>query len=118
MTYIFNKYLNPNKRVRTELASIYGLGFKLSNQLCDQLGLNQSCRISQLTKNQIDKLNQLINKQYFVELELKKLISKDVQRFVQIGSYKGFRHIAGLPLRGQRTHTNAKNSRKNRITFR
>lgn len=112
MIYINNVFLNSNQKVKKAIQNIYGIGPHLANQICDQLGISKNYIMKNCTKNQLDKLSQLIHQSYIVESELKQLILKDKQHFNEIGCYKGLRQIHKLPVRGQRTKTNAKTSRK------
>jgi len=112
MLYIAGINLNIKKKVYVALTSIYGIGAKKAILLCDQLGLSDKITINELTKTQIDQLVQLMTQNHLIDSELKKLVLNDIKRLKQIGSYRGLRHNAGLPLRGQRTHTNAKTARK------
>lgn len=112
MIYILNKNLKDSQKVRISLQSVYGIGPFLSNQICDQLGLSQQNRIQDLTSFQIDQLIRVVNQYYFTGSELRRIIVQDIKRLTDIGSYKGFRHARALPVRGQRTKTNARSARK------
>jgi len=115
MSFFLSTRSMPTKKVRIALTSIFGIGFNKANQICDQLGLSNYYKVSQLTKTQVDQIMKIFNHKYLTESELLRIIQNDVKRLIQIGCYRGFRHNAALPLRGQRTHTNAKTSRKNQI---
>ena len=104
-----------NKKIRIALTQIFGIGINKSNQICDKLGLCETSKVNQLTKNQIDQLLKLFHRSYLIDSELLRIIQNDVLRLIHIGCFKGIRHNDGLPVRGQRTHTNAKTARKNRI---
>jgi small subunit ribosomal protein S13 len=108
MSYILGANLSTNSKVRIALTLIYGIGSSKALQICDQLGLSDNVRVHQLTRIQIDQMTKLITQNHLIDPELKRLIYNDIKRLRQIGSYRGLRHSAGLPLRGQRTHTNAK----------
>ena len=112
MVYILNKNLKDSQKIRTALQNIYGIGKFLSNQICDQLGFSESTRVDNLTSFQKDQLIRIINQYYFTGSELRRMIMLDVKRLTDIGSYRGFRHALFLPVRGQRTKTNARSSRK------
>ena len=112
MLYILGANLAPTAKIRVALSRIYGIGSSKSSQACDQLGLSSTVKVSQLTRIQIDRLIQLIAQNHLIDTELKRLVYNDIKRLQQIGAYRGLRHSVGLPLRGQRTHTNAKTSRK------
>lgn len=115
MVYLFNTSLENKKKVKTALKNIYGIGVKLSCQICDKIGISDKIRIKQLTNAQIEKLAVLINQKNLVGPELKQQKRKNIHRLIKIGSYKGFRHTENLPCRGQRTHGNAQTVRKTKI---
>ncbi|BDD77345.1 ribosomal protein S13 (mitochondrion) [Marchantia polymorpha subsp. ruderalis] len=112
MSYILGTNLNSNKQVKIALTRIFGIGPKKAIQVCDQLGLSDTIKVNKLTKYQFDQILKIISQNYLVDSELKRVIQRDIKRLISIGCYRGFRHNAGLPLRGQRTHTNAKTCRK------
>jgi len=112
MVYINNVFLLPNQKIRKAIQKIYGIGPHLANQICDQLGMGENYTIKNCTKTQLDKLSQLIFQSYITGSELQQLIIKDKEHFNEIGCYKGLRQISKLPVRGQRTKTNAKTCRK------
>lgn len=114
MAYILNTHLSPGLRVRRALSSFFGIGLYRSEQICDQLGLHHSLRVSHLSQAHIDQLTRILTKYYYTGSELQRAISKDVKRLVAIHCYRGFRHVQGLPVRGQRTHTNSRTVRKKR----
>lgn len=108
MVYILNTSLRDSKKIRQELREVVGIGKLKANQICDKLGLNPNLRVDQLSLTQTDSLVRLVNQNYYIGSELKKIIKDDIKRLVRIGCYRGFRHVQKLPVRGQRTHTNAK----------
>jgi small subunit ribosomal protein S13 len=112
MVYILNTSIKDDKKLKIALQKIFGIGKFKSYQICDQLGMNYDMRLKSLTNIQIEKLVQYINYNYIYGSELKRLVGKNIQRLIRIASYRGFRHIGKLPVRGQRTHSNAKTSRK------
>jgi small subunit ribosomal protein S13 len=115
MVYILNKYIHPKKTVKKGLTTIYGIGpssvEKISNGLC----FHSSIRIAKLGPTQISLICKYIMENFKTGSQLKKSIQQDIQRYIKIKSYKGSRHRKGLPLRGQRTKTNSKTSRKIRL---
>lgn len=117
MVFILQHNFRPDKKIRRELTYIYGVHSFLANQICDQLGLKASCRVSDLTSQQLEKLVHIVQHFHITGGDLKRLVSQDIQRYVQIGLYKGVRFTRGLPVRGQRTHTNAKSTRKKKSFF-
>lgn len=112
MAYILNRHLKDSQRIRNALQEIFGIGKFLSNQICDQLGFSQFTCVGDLTSYQKDQLLRVLNQYYFTGSELRRMILQDISRFSEIGSYKGFRNALSLPVRGQRTKTNARTRRK------
>jgi small subunit ribosomal protein S13 len=112
MVYVNNVFLLPNQKIRRAIQKIYGIGPHLANQICDQLGFSENFSMKNCTKTQLDQLSQLIHQSYITGSELQQLILKDKRRFITIGCYKGLRQINKLPVRGQRTKTNARTCRK------
>ena len=117
MASILNTYLKERKQLKIALCDIFGIGKNISKQICDQLGVNETLYFNKLTESQIEQISQLLNQNYCVGTELKQSTRKTIQRLIRIASYRGFRHIQGLPTRGQRTHTNARNARYSKIKF-
>nr|QES94793.1 ribosomal protein S13 [Trebouxia lynnae] len=111
MVYILNTNLKNNKKVRTALCEIYGIGKTLSTQICDQLGFSEEYKIKNLTNFQIQQLSQLIAQNFVIGGDLRRDRRNDKNRLVSISCYRGFRHNMGLPVRGQRTHGNARTAR-------
>lgn len=103
--------LPRDKRVEIALTYIYGLGLTLSRQILAATGVNPDTRVRDLTEEEISKLRESIDKNYKVEGDLRREEHLNVKRLIEIGSYRGRRHRQGLPVRGQRTKTNAR-SRK------
>nr|YP_009674915.1 ribosomal protein S13 [Haplomitrium hookeri]QDE12954.1 ribosomal protein S13 [Haplomitrium hookeri] len=112
MSYILGTNSNSNKRVKIASTRIFGIGPKKAIQVCDQLGPSENIRVNKLTKYQPDQIVRIIGQNYLVDSELERVIQRGIKRLISIGRYRGFRHNAGLPPRGQRTHTNAKTCRK------
>lgn len=115
MVYVLNTNLNAKKKLYNSLSKIYGLGKHNCLQICDQLGISNDIRLKQLSGFQVEQLTQLITQNYDIGLDIKRSTSQNIQRLVKIASYRGFRHIEGLPVRGQRTHGNSKTIRKLRF---
>ena len=97
-----------NKKLAIALTYIYGLGHKRARQVCDRAGMDADRRASELTENDLATLAQAIQDEHIVEGDLRRQNNQDVRRLVSIGSYRGIRHKRGLPVRGQRTKTNAR----------
>jgi small subunit ribosomal protein S13 len=108
MSYILGTNLVSNEQVKIALTQIFGIGLKKTIQVCDQSGPNDNIKVNKLTKYQINQIIKIISQNYLVDSELERIIQRDIKQLMSIGCYCGFRHNAGLPLRGQRTHTNAK----------
>ncbi|MCX7914428.1 MAG: 30S ribosomal protein S13 [Thermodesulfovibrionales bacterium] len=100
--------LPREKRVEIGLTYIYGIGRAKSNVILSQTGINPDTRIRDLTDDEISKLRELIDKEYKVEGDLRREIALNIKRLIEIGCYRGRRHRMGLPVRGQRTKTNAR----------
>ena len=105
-----------NKRLEVSLTYIYGIGRKLSNQIIEKLGLNKDMRARELNEDAIAKLNAVLQSEYVVEGDLRRQIQNNIKRLVGIHCYRGIRHRTGLPVRGQRTRTNARTRKGKRKT--
>lgn len=97
-----------NKRVEVALTYIYGIGRKTSNDILKQANVNPDMRVKELTEDEVGKLRNIIENEYKVEGELRKEVRLNIKRLVDIRCFRGLRHKAGLPVRGQRTKTNAR----------
>lgn len=100
--------LPREKRVEIGLTYIFGIGRSKSNEILTKTGVNPDTRIRDLTDDEISKLRETIDKEYKVEGDLRRETSLNIKRLIEIGSYRGRRHRQGLPVRGQRTKTNAR----------
>ncbi len=100
--------LPREKRVEIGLTYIYGIGRKLSNDILKETGINPDTRVKDLTEDEAAKLREAIEKDYVVEGGLRRDVALNNKRLVEIGSYRGLRHRKGLPVRGQRSKTNAR----------
>ena len=99
----------PNqKRVEIALTYIYGIGRASANQILEKTGINPDTRSKDLTEDEIAKLREEIERSYHVEGDLRREVGMDIKRMVEINCYRGIRHRKGLPVRGQRTKTNAR----------
>lgn len=105
-----------NKRLEVALTYIYGLGRKLANDLIATLGLDPNMRAHKLTEDDIAKINALLQSKYMVEGDLRRQVQNNIKRLISIHSYRGMRHRLGLPVRGQRTRTNARTRKGKRKT--
>jgi small subunit ribosomal protein S13 len=97
-----------DKRLEVSLTYIYGIGRTTSNKVIGATGLNPDTRVRDLTDEEVAKLRSWIDANLKVEGDLRRDVAQDIQRKISIGSYQGLRHRRGLPVRGQRTHTNAR----------
>ena len=97
-----------NKRVEIGLTYIYGLGRPTSNEILAKLGIEQDRYVRDLTDGEISQLRDIIDTEYMVEGDLRRDRSQNVKRLMEIGCYRGMRHRRGLPVRGQKTKTNAR----------
>jgi len=100
--------LPTQKRVVIGLTYIFGLGATKAADICQKVGIPESRRIKDLTEEEILKIRECIDSSYRVEGDLRRDIAMNIKRLMDLGCYRGFRHRKGLPVRGQRTHTNAR----------
>lgn len=105
-----------NKRLEVSLTYIYGIGRKLSNQIIEKLGLNKDMRARELNEDQVAQLNAILSSEYMVEGDLRRQVQNNIKRLIGIHCYRGIRHRIGLPVRGQRTRTNARTRKGKRKT--
>ena len=100
--------LPPNKRVEIGLTYIFGLGRPSSRRILESAGISMDTRVKDLSEDEVSRIRKSIQDDYKVEGDLRKDTSQDIKRLMEIGCYRGLRHRRGLPVRGQRTHTNAR----------
>jgi small subunit ribosomal protein S13 len=100
--------LPSRKRVEVGLTYIYGIGRTRSRSLLHRAGIDFNKRVSDLTEEEVNKLRTILEEEGSIEGDLRKEISLNIKRLIEMGSYRGLRHRRGLPTRGQRTHTNAR----------
>jgi small subunit ribosomal protein S13 len=96
------------KRVEVSLTYIFGLGLPTSQKILAQTNINPDTRVRDLTDEQVNRLRELIDRRYKVEGDLRREVALNIKRLIEIGSYRGLRHRRNLPVRGQRTKTNAR----------
>ncbi|MCG3133704.1 MAG: 30S ribosomal protein S13 [Planctomycetes bacterium] len=106
----------PGKRIDIALRYIYGIGPKVSAAILEELRIDPATRAKDITEEQVSQLNQLIERKYVVEGQLRRQVLQNIQRLKEIKCYRGSRHIRGLPARGQRTRTNARTRKGPRKT--
>ncbi len=108
MARISGVNIPTNKRVLVALTYIYGIGPKIAGEICAKASIDLSKRVNQLTDEEINKIREIIESGLTVEGDLRRKISMDIKRLNDLGCYRGLRHRKKLPVRGQRTHTNAR----------
>jgi small subunit ribosomal protein S13 len=99
------------KRVEVSLTYIYGIGLTTSQKILARTGINPDTRVNQLTDEEVTKLRDIIEKEMVVEGDLRREVAMNIKRLIDINCYRGLRHRRGLPVRGQRTKTNARTRR-------
>ena len=100
--------LPREKRVEIGLTYIFGIGLPSSKKILEETGINPDTRVKDLTEDEISKLREVIDRDYTVEGDLRRDVALNIKRLMEIGCYRGIRHRKGLPVRGQRTKTNAR----------
>jgi small subunit ribosomal protein S13 len=100
--------LPTNKRVVIALQYIHGIGSKKAQEIMENIRLPQDRRVAQLTDQEVLQIREMIDRDYIVEGDLRREVSMNIKRLMDLGCYRGLRHRKGLPVRGQRTHTNAR----------
>jgi small subunit ribosomal protein S13 len=108
--------LPRDKRVQVALTYIYGIGRSRANEILQITGVSPDSRVRSLTDEEVTRLREVIDRNYKVEGDLRRDVAMDIRRLVEIGSYRGLRHRRGLPVRGQRTRTNARTRKGPRKT--
>jgi len=96
------------KRVEIGLTYIYGIGRETAKNICKEIGIPIERRVHQLTDDEVLRIRELIDRDFQVEGDLRRKVSMDIKRLMDLGCYRGLRHRRGLPVHGQRTHTNAR----------
>ena len=108
MARIAGVNLPTNKRVLIALQYIHGIGTKIAQDIVDKVNLTPERRVSQLTDAEVLQIREIIDRDYMVEGDLRRDVQLNIKRLMDLGCYRGLRHRKGLPVRGQRTHTNAR----------
>ena len=109
--------LPRDKRLEIGLTYIYGIGLTRSQKVCADTGVDPDTRIRQLTDDEVTRIRRYIEANFEVEGDLRREVQQDIKRKIEIGSYQGIRHRRGLPVRGQRTHTNARTRKGRRVAI-
>ncbi|WP_341704257.1 30S ribosomal protein S13 [Ferrovibrio sp.] len=108
MARIAGVNIPTNKRVEIALTYIYGIGRVKAKEICEKIGLPAERRVNELTDAEVLQIRETIDRDYKVEGDLRREIAMNIKRLMDLGCYRGLRHRKGLPVRGQRTHTNAR----------
>ena len=108
MARIAGVNIPTNKRVLIALTYIHGIGRAKAQQIVDKIGIPVEKRVNQLSDDEVLKIRELIDREFHVEGDLRREVAMNIKRLMDLGCYRGLRHRRGLPVRGQRTHTNAR----------
>ncbi len=108
MARIAGVNIPTNKRVVIALSYIYGIGSTLAAEICKKVGIPAEKRVNQLSDDEVLRIREAIDRDYQVEGDLRREVAMNIKRLMDMASYRGLRHRKGLPVRGQRTHTNAR----------
>ena len=108
MARISGVNIPTGKKIHIALTYIFGIGSKIANDLCDQASIDKTKRVNQLNDDELNKIREIIEQIHVVEGDLRRKVSMDIKRLNDLGCYRGLRHRKKLPVRGQRTHTNAR----------
>lgn len=106
-----------DKRLEVSLTYIYGIGSTRARRICAEAGVDPDTRVRNLTDDEVAKIRRHIEAAYQVEGDLRRETQQNIKRKIEIGSYQGIRHRRGLPVRGQRTHTNARSRKGRRVAI-
>lgn len=108
MARIAGVNIPTNKRVEIALTYIHGIGRTKAREVCTKAGIADERRVNQLADDELLRIRELIDREYTVEGDLRRQVAMNIKRLMDLGCYRGLRHRRGLPVRGQRTHTNAR----------
>ena len=108
MARIAGVNIPTNKRVVIALQYIHGIGAKKASEICEKVAIPAERRVAQFTDNEVLQIREMIDRDYIVEGDLRREVSMNIKRLMDLGCYRGLRHRRNLPVRGQRTHTNAR----------
>ena len=108
MARISGVNIPTNKKVSVGLTYIHGIGDKSALNICEKAGIDKNKRVNELLETEVIQIREIIDGSYRVEGELRRDVSTNIKRLMDLGNYRGLRHRRGLPVRGQRTHTNAR----------
>lgn len=116
MARISGVTIPTEKQVQIALTYVYGIGPKHAAEILAKANVNPTIRVKDLTDTEISKISEIISNNYIVEGELRRIVNSNIKRLKDIGTYRGLRHKANLPSRGQRTRTNARTRRGKKVT--
>lgn len=116
MARIAGVNIPDNKHIEYSLAYINGIGVSLAKKICQEANVKVGTKVSELKESEIEKIREVVDKNYKVEGDLRMEISQNVKRLKEISAYRGVRHSRNLPVRGQRTKTNARTKRGKKVT--
>ena len=116
MPRIIGVDIPDNKRLEISLTYVFGVGRHRANEIIENLGLDPNIRAHKLTQDDLDRINKLLQAEYVLEGDLRRQVQNNIKRLISIHSYRGMRHRAGLPVRGQRTRTNSRTRKGRRKT--
>ena len=108
MARIAGVNIPTNKRVHISLRYIHGIGPTNAVEICKRVGIEEKRRVNQLSDAEVIQIREIIDREYVVEGDLRREVAMNIKRLMDLGCYRGLRHRKGLPVRGQRTHTNAR----------
>ena len=108
MARIAGVNIPTNKRVAVSLTYIFGIGQTKAREICQKASVSETSRVNQLAEGEVTRLREIIDGEYRVEGDLRRDVAMNIKRLMDLGCYRGLRHRRGLPVRGQRTHTNAR----------
>lgn len=108
MARIAGVNIPTNKRVEIALTYIHGIGHTKAKEICSKVGIPSERRVSELTESEVIHIREAIDADYMVEGDLRRMVGMNIKRLQDLSAYRGIRHRKGLPVRGQRTHTNAR----------
>lgn len=108
MARIAGVNIPTDKRVEVGLTYIHGIGTTFARQICKRAGIDEAHRVHQLTDDEVMRIREIIDSDYRVEGDLRREVAMNIKRLMDLGCYRGLRHRKGLPVNGQRTHTNAR----------
>ncbi len=115
MARIANVTIPPQKQVQISLTYIFGIGLTTSQKILDELSIDPTARVKDLTETELQKIRDELDANYTIEGDLQRIVSNHIKRLKDIGSYRGERHKKNLPSRGQRTRTNSRTKRGRRV---